>query len=54
MFYRCSKITGAAPADKLWNNSNLSQPSYGIGTFDGCTSLTNYNDIPENWKYYEV
>lgn len=47
MFYGCSKIVGTVPADKLWNSGKTFTSN---GCFYNCTSLTNYNEIPDNWK----
>ena len=52
-FYECSNLTGNAPP--LWDSSvypNVTQPEPGNsnGCFYGCTSLSNYNDIPTDWK----
>ena len=47
MFYNCSKIIGTVPADKLWNSGKTFNSS---GCFTGCTSLTNYDEIPAGWK----
>ncbi len=47
-FNNCSKITGTVPANKLWNAdvswNNVSK------CFANCTSLTNYDEIPAEWK----
>ena len=47
MFNRCSKIVGTVPADKLWNSGKTFSSS---SCFTGCTSLTNYDEIPGDWK----
>lgn len=47
MFNGCSKMTGIAPADLLWNSGKTFE-SYGC--FTGCTSLDNYDEIPDDWK----
>ena len=47
MFYNCSKVVGAVPADKLWNSGKTFNSS---GCFAGCTLLTNYDEIPAGWK----
>ena len=47
MFLDCSKVVGTVPADKLWNSGKTFISDY---CFNGCTSLTNYNDIPAGWK----
>lgn len=44
-FYDCSELTGNAP--ELWNRTNVSSYS---GCFRRCTKLTNYADIPDDWK----
>ena len=47
MFAECSKVVGTVPADKLWN-SGKTFSSYCC--FYNCTLLTNYTEIPDNWK----
>ena len=47
MFESCSKVVGTVPADKLWNSGKTFNSS---SCFTGCTSLTNYNEIPAGWK----
>ena len=47
MFNGCSKIVGTVPADKLWNSGKEFNT---LRTFSGCTSLTNYDEIPDDWK----
>ena len=47
MFNSCSKIVGTVPADKLWNSGKTFNSS---SCFAGCTSLTNYAEIPAGWK----
>ena len=47
MFESCSKVVGTVPADKLWNSGKTFNSN---GCFTGCTSLTNYNEIPAGWK----
>ena len=44
-FRNCSSLTGMAP--ELWNNENVTA-SYSC--FNGCVNLSNYNEIPDNWK----
>ncbi len=44
-FRNCISLTGMAP--ELWNNNNVTA-SYSC--FYGCTNLSNYNEIPDNWK----
>lgn len=40
-------VTGIIPADKLWNSSKTFNSSF---CFAACTSLTNYDEIPADWK----
>ena len=40
-------VTGTVPADKLWNSGKTFNSSY---CFAACTSLTNYDEIPADWK----
>ena len=47
MFYGCSKIVGTVPADKLWNSRKTFNAD---SCFRNCTSLTNYDEIPDTWK----
>ena len=47
MFYNCSKVTGTVPANKLWNSGKIRDYN---DCFYNCTSLTNYNEIPDDWK----
>ena len=47
MFAGCSKVVGTVPADKLWNSGKTFDSNY---CFNGCTSLTNYSEIPAGWK----
>ncbi|MBO5142132.1 MAG: BspA family leucine-rich repeat surface protein [Treponema sp.] len=47
VFHSCSKITGTAPADKLWNSGKIFSSSK---CFYNCTSLANYSKIPAGWK----
>ena len=47
MFDGCSKIVGTVPADKLWNSGKTFDSNH---CFYKCTSLTNYAEIPEDWK----
>lgn len=44
-FGGCEKLTGSAPT--IWLRGNVSKKT---GCFAGCTSLSNYNSIPSNWK----
>jgi len=46
-FNNCSSMTGYAHPDKFWNNPNVTMFEQ---CFQGCTSLDNYNDIPDDWK----
>lgn len=50
VFENCSKLTGTAPASVFWNNSYSNHYVTPNGSFYNCTSLSNYNDIPEDWK----
>ena len=47
MFYNCVKVTGTIPADKLWNSGKTFTANK---CFTSCTSLTNYDEIPQDWK----
>ena len=47
MFYNCAKVVGTVPADKLWNSGKTFNSNF---CFTGCTSLTNYDEIPAGWK----
>ena len=47
MFNGCSKVVGTVPADKLWNSGKTFSSS---SCFTNCTSLTNYDEIPAEWK----
>ena len=47
MFNSCSKVVGTVPADKLWSSGKTFSADY---CFRSCTSLTNYAEIPEDWK----
>jgi hypothetical protein len=52
-FSSCYKIYGTLPADKLWKDGSWAYSngmSSSNSTFIKCTNLTNYNDIPANWK----
>lgn len=47
MFRYDSNVTGTVPANKLWNSGK----SFNSTTcFNRCTSLTNYDEIPDGWK----
>ncbi len=52
MFYRSTvvagKPAGTIPADKLWERTDITWIS--AQAFRNCTSLSNYDDIPANWK----
>lgn len=52
MFYRLTvvagKPAGTIPADKLWERTDITWIS--TQAFRNCTSLSNYDDIPVNWK----
>ena len=47
-FQYCYELTGSVPADKLWNNTNITWTSGNC--FDYCNNLTNYSEIPDSWK----
>ena len=47
MFAYCHNITGTVPADKLWNSGKTFNSTR---CFEECTSLTNYDEIPDGWK----
>lgn len=46
-FYLCPNIYGVAPAEKLWQNANITNHAH---CFNGCIGLSNYDDIPSDWK----
>lgn len=46
--YYDAHLTGAAPASKLWERTDITWIS--AGAFAGCTGLSNYADIPAGWK----
>lgn len=48
MFRNAGSITGTAPADLLWASGNTFSAT--THCFFGCTQLTNYADIPADWK----
>lgn len=49
MFDGCENLTGNAP--EYWNVVNQSSATpIGYDCFRGCTNLSNYDSIPENWK----
>ena len=45
VFTDCVKLTGKAP--ELWKRTNVTSYQY---AFKGCTKLSNYADIPDDWK----
>ena len=45
MFYNCTSLTGNAI--ELWNNNKITNYE---GCYYGCTNLSNYDKIPEDWK----
>lgn len=46
-----TKITGTAPADKLWNRADITWFQYTTAApFLGVTTLSNYASIPAGWK----
>ncbi len=45
MFYNCTSLTGNAI--ELWNNNKITEYE---GCYYGCTNLSNYDKIPEDWK----
>ena len=45
MFYNCISLTGSAI--ELWNNNKITEYK---GCYYGCTNLSNYDKIPEDWK----
>jgi hypothetical protein len=44
-FYGCSQLTGSAP--NLWFKLNVIEYE---DCFYGCTKLSNYEEIPDDWK----
>lgn len=50
VFSGCEKITGTAHPSIFWKNANANRYVVPNGSFYNCTSLTNYNDIPEDWS----
>ena len=44
-FFQCNNLQGNAP--ELWNNSNITSYSR---CFFNCTKLSNYSEIPVEWK----
>ena len=44
----CEKIYGTAPGNKLWYNPNIISHR---ACFANCTGISNYNVIPDDWKY---
>jgi hypothetical protein len=49
IFYSAGKITGTVPSNKLWDRTTVTWTDT-TGAFRNCSSLSNYNDIPSNWK----
>ena len=55
-FHNCFSLTGETPKTngiELWERAGLiGYPTsiIGVSCFRGCTSLTDYNSIPTNWK----
>lgn len=47
-FAGCTSLTGNAP--ELWDSSKYPTVLMGDGCFEGCSGLTNYADIPSDWK----
>lgn len=45
VFTDCANLTGKAP--ELWKRTNVTSNLY---AFKGCTKLSNYADIPDDWK----
>lgn len=45
MFFNCTELTGEAP--RLWE---MFPDAEGASCFEGCTGLTNYDEIPNHWK----
>ncbi len=45
IFSDCGSLTGNAP--ELWKRTNVTSNLY---AFKGCTQLSNYADIPDDWK----
>ena len=45
VFTDCANLTGKAP--ELWKRTNVTSNLY---AFKGCTQLSNYADIPDDWK----
>lgn len=46
-FAYCENLRGIVPADKLWNSGK----TFSSGScFRNCTSLDNYDEIPDDWK----
>ena len=56
-FSNCTSLTG--PSAKIngrylyeiWPDARTSN-GYGLGTYENDTGLSDYDDIPDNWKYY--
>lgn len=55
MFYNDSSINGYIQPDYLWNSSNDTFTYYNdtdtTTVFGNCISLTNYNEIPTEWRW---
>jgi hypothetical protein len=53
MFENCHKIKGTLPAGLLWDNANFKDGdysrAYATNAFLNCTSLNNYENIPQEW-----
>ena len=56
-FAGCTSLTGNAP--EIWKSgTNTAENNYrgnpeGMNCFEGCTNLTNYSEIPVEWKTAE-
>ena len=56
MFYNDSSINGYIQPEYLWNSSNdtftyINDNDTDTTVFGNCTSLTNYNEIPTEWRW---
>lgn len=49
LFYNCTHMTGTVSGTYLWN-ATYAENINSSGAFFNCKLLTNYNDIPNNWK----
>jgi hypothetical protein len=47
-FGKCAAAHGTAPADKLWNNPNITWSSV-LNCFIDCRNISNYSEIPAAW-----